>query len=258
MNLVLEKTSDRVRAVRLLPFIVIAGCSGGDNVAANIDAQVISPDAIDAQNAVPLAGFGDLTGMCGVLGAMDFTSSTPALVRDTFTFARGYVDPTDRPLLTEGGRRLAEVPNAGGNSQLSEVFAFEELARCELATLLKTETEIVYTTAGKITDFEISAAGHKVGVSVTRAMTYPFGGTYTLDAANMLIARKLGDIQLSTTNVSPQDHWDKQILAILAWDDQAANTMAQAWMGQPASVKADTIVVISSTAGDDLFIYSNL
>ena len=107
-------------------------------------------------------------------------------------------------------------------------------------------------------DFEVSIAGHKVGVSVTRAMTYPFGGTYTLDAANMLIARKLGDIQLSTANVSAQDHWDKQILAILAWDDPTAETMAQAWMSQPANVKADTIVIISSTGGDDVFIYSNL
>src|SRR4029079_19060145 len=118
--------------------------------------------------------------------------------------------------------------------------------------------EIVYSTMGKMTDFEVSIAGHKVGVSVTRAMTDPFGGTDTLDAANMLIARKLGDIQLSTANVSAQDHWDKQILAILAWDDPTSETMAQAWMSQPANVKADTIVIISSTGGDDVFIYSNL
>jgi hypothetical protein len=206
---------------------------------------------------VPLAGFGTLTGMCGVLAAMDFTTASPELLRDTFTFDRAYVDPADRPLLTEGGRRLAEVPNAGGSSQLSEVFAFEQLARCELATLVKTETEIIYDQTGKITDFEVLVDGHKVGVSVTRAMTYPFGSTYTLDMANTLIERKLSDILLSSANVSAQDRWDKQILSILAWDDQAADTMAQAWMMQSASVQADTIVVISSTGGEDLFIYSN-
>lgn len=227
---------------------------------APIDVDASAPDAAvspDASGSVPLAGFGTLSGMCGVLAAMDFTSTTPQLVRDTFTFERAYVDPADRPLLTEGGRHLAEVPNAGGSSQLSEVFAFEQLARCELASLVKTETEIVYDTTGKITDLEVLVDGHKVGVSVTRAMTYPYGSTYTLDMANTLIQRKLSDILVSTANVSAQDQWDKQILAILAWDDQAADTMAQAWMMQTASVKADTIVIISSTAGDDLFIYSN-
>ena len=225
--------------------------------AIEVDAHTADAAAVDAADTVPLEGFGSLSGMCGVLEAMDLTSTTPELIRGTFTFERRYVDPTDRPLLTEGGRRLAEVPNAGGSSQLSEVFAFEQLARCELAALLKTETEIVYDQTGKITDLEVQLDGHKVGVSVTRAMTYPYGSTYTLEMASTLIERKLSDILLSTANVSAQDRWDKQILAILAWDDQAADTMAQAWTAQPASVKADTIVIISSTAGEDIFIYSN-
>jgi hypothetical protein len=216
------------------------------------DATAVS----DAPSGVPLDGFGMLSGMCGVLAATDLTSATPELVRDTFTFERAYMDPADRPLLTAGGQHLAATPNAGGSSGLSEVFAFEELARCELATLLKTETEIVYDGTGKITDLEVEMDGHKIGVSVTRAMTYPFGGTYTLDAATMLISRKLTDIQASTAHVSAQDHWDKQILAVLAWDDQAADTVAQAWSALDAGTKADTIVVVSATAGDDLFIYS--
>ncbi len=196
--------------------------------------------------------------MCGVLGAADWLAASPALVRDRFTFERAYVDAMDRPLLTDGGRRLAETPNAGGSSGLSEVFAYEQLARCEQAALLKTETEIVYDQAGKITDLEVLVDGHKIGVSVTRAVAYPFGSPYTMDAATMLISRKLGDIQLSTANVSAQDRWDKQVLAILAWDDQAADTMAQAWAAVDAAVKADTIVILTATDGQDLFIYSNM
>jgi hypothetical protein len=223
------------------------------------DAAVEQPTPDASADAPPMAtGFGELSGMCGVLAAMDLTSTSPQLVRDTFTFARAYVDPQDRPLLTDGGRHLAETPNAGGSSGLSEIFAFEQLARCETATLLKTETEIVYDTAGKITDLEVLLDGHKIGVSVTRAVAYPFGSTYTLETATTLITRKLGDIQMSTANVSAQDRWDKQILAILAWDDAAATTMAQAWASLSDSVKADTIVVLTTTDGDDLFIYSNM
>jgi hypothetical protein len=92
----------------------------------------------------------------------------------------------------------------------------------------------------------------------SRAVAYPFGSTYTMDAAAMLLTRKLGDIQLSTANVSAQDRWDKQVLAILAWDDTVATTVAQAWAGLDASVQADTIVLLTTTDGEDGFIYTNM
>ena len=113
-------------------------------------------------------------------------------------------------------------------------------------------------TAGKITDLEVSIAGHKLGVSVTRAVTFPFGQPYTVAAATTLMMRKLGDIKLSTANVSAADRWDKQILAVLAWDEQAATSIAQAWPNIDAATKANTVVVITTTAGDDLFIYTNM
>jgi hypothetical protein len=212
---------------------------------------------MDAHVDVPLMGFGDLSGMCGVLSAASATNPQPSLVRDRFTFARGYMDPADRGLLTAGGMHLAATPNAGGSSGLSEIFAYEQLARCELAEFLKSETEIVYSTPGKITDLEVMLAGHKLGVSVTRAVAYPFGSTYSLQTAQTLVNRKLSDIQASTANVSAADHWDKQILAVLAWDDTVADTFAQAWQMADASVKADTIVVLTTTDGDDMFIYTN-
>src|SRR5262249_30456541 len=110
---------------------------------------------------------------------------------------------------------------------------------------------------GKITDLEIMLDGHKIGVSVTRAVTFPFGNTYTMDTANALLMKKLGDIQLSTGHVSAADKWDKQILAVLAWDQAAADTIAASWAAMDASVKADTIVVVTQTDGADTFIYSN-
>jgi hypothetical protein len=237
--------------------ICLTACGGGDDGVVGPDAPDVAIDAAaDAAIDAP-AGFGALSGMCGVLDAMDATSTEPQLVRATMNFERAYVDPDDRDLLTPGGLHLAETPNAGGSSGLSEVFAYEELARCEHAELLKTETEIVYDTVGKITDLEIELAGHKVGVSVTRAVPYPFDSPYTLDAATMLVEKKLGDIQMSTANVSAADRWDKQILAVLAWDQAAADTFAQAWTMTDAALKADTIVLITTTDGADEWIYTN-
>jgi len=239
---------------RAASLLLLAACgSSGSHASPDASADAPADVAADAP-----AGFGDLSGMCGVLAAMDLTSPSPELVRDTFTFARGYVDPDDRPLLTEGGQRLAATPNAGGSSGLSEVFAYEQLARCEGATLLHTETEISYDGTGKITDMEVALDGHQIGVSVTRAQTYPLGQPYPLDTATTLISRKLTDIQASTAHVSAQDRWDKQILAVLAWDGATADTVAQAWGMLDPSVTADTIVVVTTTDGDDTFIYTNM
>ena len=116
----------------------------------------------------------------------------------------------------------------------------------------------MYDGSGKITDLEVSIDGHKIGVSVTRAVTFPFGSTYTMDAATMLATKKLTDIQASTAHVSAGDQWDKQILAVLAYDDATADTFAAAVTALAPSVRADTIVIITTTAGDDTFIYSNM
>jgi hypothetical protein len=247
---------------RALALVLVTACGRDSGAAAAPDAAADAADGkMDASAdapQVPLAGFGDLSGMCGVLAVPDLTGPTPELFRDTLTFARRYNDPADRALLTPGGQHLAATPNAGGSSGFSEIFAYEELARCELAELLKTETEIIYDRVGKITDLEVRLDGRKIGVSVTRAQTFPLGMSYPLDTATALISRKLTDIQSSTANVSAGDRWDKQILAVLAWDDQAADTVAQAWGMLDPTVKADTLVVVTTTDGDDTFIYTNM
>jgi len=242
-------------------WLLFAACSSSpksaapDAPAGTTDAAADSATGTNGDAAG--SGFGELTGMCGVLAVSDLTSASPEVVRDTFTFDRAYMDPADRPLLTAGGQRLAATPNAGGSSGLSEIFAYEQLARCEAANLLHTETEIMYDGTGKITDMEVSIDGHQIGVSVTRAQTYPLGQTYTLDTATMLISRKLTDIQSSSAHVSAVDKWDKQILSVLAYDAPTADTVVQAWQGLDASVKSDTIVVVTQTDGSDDFIYTN-
>jgi hypothetical protein len=241
--------------MRLAVLIFLVACGGTEQVAPLVDSAPATDMPVEPPDAP--AGFGTLSGMCGVIAESDLTSSTASVIRDRFTFERAYVDPDDRPLLTAGGRKLAETPNAGGSSGLSEVFAFEQLDRCEQATLLKTETEIVYDVQGKITDLEIMLDGHKIGVSVVRAVTFPFGSPYTADAATAVLNKKLEGIAESTANVSDADRWTKQFLAVLAWDDQAADVIVETWDGLDAGLKGDTILVVTATDGEDVFIYSN-
>ncbi len=219
-----------------------------------------SPDAGDPDASTPdaiPAGFGALAGQCGVLTLTELDGTVPLWFQGEFTFDNRYDDPAERPMLTLGGQHIMETPNAGGSSVFSEVFAYEWLARCEAATLLKTETEVVYDVVGKKIDLLVEIDSRKVGVSVTRAMTFPFGNPYTLAAATTLFERKLDDIQLATEQVSAADRWTKQMLAVLAYDTQHAQVAMQAWSMLDATTRDDTLLVVAVTQGDDTFIYTD-
>ena len=218
------------------------------------------PSPTSDASAVPLPGFGDLSGMCGVISEADVTSSSPKTVQVGFHWTTGYVDPDDRSQLTAGGQHMAATPNAGGSSGLSEIFAYEELARCELAVFVKSETEIIYDPpTSKKTDLEITLYGHKLGVSVTRAFQGPLGsGPLQMSAAVELSNRKFSEIHDSTAGVqNTPDKWDKQILAVLADDTDDASTFLAATATLDPAVIGDTILVLTTTDGDDAFVYTN-
>jgi len=242
----------------LLLLIAACGSSPGH---ATPDAPAMHDGAPVLVDGPAATGFGDLSGQCGVLHESDLTSAAPETLQVNFNFARAYMDPADRPLLTAGGQHMAATPNAGGSSGLSEIFAYEELARCEGATFLKSETEIIYDpVTSKKTDLEIMLDGHKIGVSVTRAFKGPFGsGPLDMAAAVTLATKKFSDIHDSTAGVqNTVDKWDKQILAVETDDATDAATFLAATATLDASVIGDTILVLTTTDGDDGFIYTNM
>jgi hypothetical protein len=222
------------------------------------------PEALEAADTtgpettgvVPLPGFGALSGDCGVLDEALWGSPEPRLFVNHLDFADDPYDDADYPLLTEGGQKVLDDDNAGGSSKFSEAFAFEVLARCELATLLKTELEIDYLDQqGKITDLLVLVDGRKLGVSVTRAMSWPYDAGYSLETASALLEKKLQGIQASTANVQPTDAWARQVLSVLAYGEAHATVLQQAWQALPADVRADTWVYVTVSDGADSFLY---
>ena len=201
----------------------------------------------------PLDGFGALSGDCaGLIDGEELLADTP------FWFANaldlGPTEPTPDDL-SEEGQRIYETENLGGSSIWSEVFAFEVLRRCDLATLLKTESEIVYDEESKKTDLLVELDGSKVGVSVTRAFHYPPTEPYTTEDAQNLLEKKLADIPLSSAAVAPEDAWEKQILHVIAYDHDHVETLRSVWEGLAADLRGDTVVVVTVTDGVDDFVY---
>jgi len=63
---------------------------------------------------------------------------------------------------SEGSKKMLSIPNAGGNSVISEVISFEILKSAFKAKFLKTEMEIEYFPFGsKITDYTVEIESKK-------------------------------------------------------------------------------------------------
>lgn len=243
----------------------LCACSPGSTGAADGGSNDDPPDAhsvsdagspVDGGPNWPLAGFGALAGDCDVLD-VELSDGSPHYFSGSIDFGSDPFDaPTDISQLTAGGQEILAAGNLGGSSEASEVFAYEVLARCEGAALLKSEGEILYTDpAGKKSDLLVDIDGVRVGVSVTRAVTYPRGDSYPVESAVDLLTRKLNGVLTSSANVHPDDRWQKQILSVLAYGPEYAVSLRDAWDQIDAETKADTILYVTVTEGDDGFIY---
>jgi len=203
----------------------------------------------------PSDGYGALSGTCGDIDLDDILAPEPEIIANLLDFsARPAFDVS---LLSSGGQTMHAEGNLGGSSLYSEIFAYEVLYRCDAAALLKTEAQIIYAMQGKKTDLLVEIDGMKVGVSVVRAVSYPKGNPYPVSQAYTVLEGKLADILQSSANVDPQDAWKKQILAVVAQTPAHADAIQQAYTMIDPATKADTIVLVTVTEGDDDFIYYN-
>lgn len=199
------------------------------------------------------AELGDIMGRCGVLDVAALTGDEPGFILNTLDFGDvGF----DYDLLTPGGQIIFDTGNLGGSSLFSEVISFDVLSRCEAAELLKTETEIEYLGDGTRTDLLVDFDGTKIGVSVTRGQGFPLDDPYSVEQAQALLEDKLSDIPMSTANVAPEDAWEKQILHIIAVGPMHAQSLQTAYEALGPEFTLDTLVVVTVTDGDDLFIYT--
>ncbi len=247
--------------IPLLFALLAAACSSsaaGDLADASAaDAATELADAAaepaDAGIEVPLPGFGTIEGGCGLLDD-ELATIEPTYVTTTIEFSEPYRDEL-ATTLTAGSQQILRDGNAGGSSILSEVFAYEVLARCERATLVKTETQIIYDQPGAMTDLLVTMANVPLGVSVTRAVAYPFDAPFPPEQAKFLLEDKLRGIRDSSASVSAGDRWQKQILAILAYSPAHAESLATAYAELDPYLTADTITWIITTNGRDEFLY---
>eukprot|EP00164_Ancoracysta_twista_P001391 GFYU01001813.1.p1 GENE.GFYU01001813.1~~GFYU01001813.1.p1 ORF type:complete len:287 (+),score=57.13 GFYU01001813.1:208-1068(+) len=156
--------------------------------------------------------------------------------------------------LSEGALKMLNLPNAGGNSKLSEVLSFELLHRLYGFEFQAAEMEVRYYIDYKKTDYTVTMGENTLGVSVTRAVntSFKFHGVYTVHDAVYLLTKKLSGIEMSTK--CAVDQWICQILHIWAPTRQVAECVYHAYLTIPDEIKGNT-VVICTVAPDMPWIY---
>lgn len=200
---------------------------------------------------------GTIAGPCGEIDT-ELLDPSPFHFENELTFPVRLTE-ADLVHFTEGARDVIAEGTVGGSSVYSEAMSFEVLARCEGASLLASEPGIHYVDpGGSRTDLLVVIDGHRVGVSVTRAVAFPFDEPYPLSSAQSLLTQKLEGIQESSANVAPEHAWVKQILHVIAYAPMHGEMFRMAWETTPADLRADTILLVTVTHGEDAFIYENM
>lgn len=200
----------------------------------------------------PLDGHGELSGDCNVLDDGEWDSSAPFVFRNALDLLEGFEDED----LLPGSQSILEEGNLNSSSIYSEIFAFEVMARCEGAALLKTEGRVDYADPdGKKTDLLLDIDGRQVGLSVARGFTYPMGTEMSAESADALLEKKVGDLPLSQANGQGADTWERSVLHIIAVDGQHGDAIEAAWGRLDAGIKQDFGLMITVTDGQDADLY---
>lgn len=168
------------------------------------------------------------------------------------------ISKPSRRTLSEDGLRMLDLPNAGGNSVISEVMSLEVLKSLFNCTLAFTEMELTYFPYGSsITDYSVNIQRFPltIGVSVTRAMSYGIPGTpkykeFNLEQAIRLLNKKLYGVINATRCVMKEKRWRKQVLHVWVQESYMIDYLIEAYKGIKKELRADTLVIftISSNA----------
>ncbi|EGC39250.1 hypothetical protein DICPUDRAFT_52804 [Dictyostelium purpureum] len=165
------------------------------------------------------------------------------------------VDDPEHFILSKGGRRILETPNAGGNSVWSEVLGYEVLHHCFGAQLKRTETEIEYAPGSKITDFSVDIDGSHIGVSVVRIINFfdlngkTYKAVFTPEYARNLLYKKLFGVIASTE--ATVDKWEKQILFVWTTSSCVADIIVEEYWKVPAKLRSNTLVYVSHATNSE-------
>lgn len=149
------------------------------------------------------------------------------------------------------------ISNAGGSSNISEALSMQYMHWRYGATDFIPEMEAVYWIEYKIADYIITNLnGENVGVSVTRAVSYPFDADYSLERARDLVGKKLYGLIVARECITEEQSFHKSILHVWCISMEAATNIQTAFEEIKDNETYEDVVLIC-TVCNELYLYTN-
>lgn len=170
-----------------------------------------------------------------------------------------YVLPSYNDV-TEQAKSSRDIDNAGGKSDVSEMFSIDYFMQIHDAHSIIFETEVQYWITYKMVDYICSIDDQRVGVSVARAMAYPSPDRFTPAMATRLLYKKLYGLIVARNAVSTHQSFYRSILHIWCQNSRIADLMRNAFANlddDDYGLDVKGVVILQLTVCDDSQLYQN-
>lgn len=162
--------------------------------------------------------------------------------------------------LSQESRKSIEIDNAGGKSDISEMFSIDYFNQVHKSTQTIYETQIDYWADYKMVDFICTMNNSRVGVSVARAMGYPDPSKFTFSSAQHLLFKKLYGLIVARNCVNKNHSFIRSVIQIWCQTENIANLLAKAFSNldhEDYGLDIKGVVILQLTICDDPQLYQN-
>ena len=155
-------------------------------------------------------------------------------------------------------KRSLEISNAGGKSEISEMYSIDYFERYYNASCVILEMEVSYSVKYKMVDYICTIDDSRVGVSVARAMGFPTSDNFTLESAYRLLHKKLYGLIVARNSIDKKQSFYKSILHIWCQNRNIAEYIQQAYQNMDDyDLDVKGVVILLLTVNSDESIYKN-
>lgn len=155
-------------------------------------------------------------------------------------------------MLGQDATRVRTESNAGGTSTISECLSVEYFVRRFQARDIVTEMEVEYCSFNwKKVDYICTLYGQRVGISVTRAMSFPDPKDFSAQMAYRLLHKKLFGLVVARHGVSKRHSFSQCILHVWCETQQTADLMQREYdaVSRELDIADDVVMVLTVADG---------
>ena len=149
-----------------------------------------------------------------------------------------------------------KIENAGGKSNISEMYSMEFFIRNYNASEFIFEKEVKYWIDFKMVDYICTINNERIGISVTRAMGYPDESDFNEQEAERLLEKKINGLIVASNSVIKLHSFYKCILHIWCQNNTIASYLSNYYDKMKYTECSKELSILLTVCPDDR-IYKN-